>query len=125
MNNPIKILLLDDDERVRFNLKLFLEDEGFECYESISAEQALKSIESIPFDIAIVDIRLPGKTGEEFIFEAAAKSPATKYIIYTGSNDYELPNELISLGIGTADVLNKPVTDMRIFIDKIIAKLES
>ncbi|MFH1198155.1 MAG: response regulator [bacterium] len=120
-----KILLLDDDERVRFNLKIFLEDEGFECHECESAENAFKIIENYLFDIAIVDIRLPGKTGEEFILEAYGKSQSTKYIIYTGSADYRLPQELKKIGMAPADVLHKPVENMYTFVEIINAKLKS
>lgn len=123
MSYNAKILLLDDDEQVRFNLKLFLEDEGFNCYECESAEIAIKAMESNAFDIAIVDIRLPGKTGEEFILETAGNCNNVKYIIYTGSADYKLPDELKKMGISPEDVLNKPVENMNIFIDIINKKL--
>jgi len=123
MKDNVKILLLDDDEQVRFNLKLFLEDEGFNCYECESAEIAIKMMESNAFDIAIVDIRLPGKTGEEFILDTVGHYNNVKYIIYTGSADYRLPDELKKTGISPADVLNKPVENMNMFIDIINRKL--
>lgn len=116
MNKKKKILLLDDDANVRFNLKLYLEDEEFECREYEDAHHALAALNKYSFDTAIVDIRLPDKTGEEFILEAKLKSPSLKFIIYTGSADYSLPDELVKSGI-PVDVLHKPVENMKIFID--------
>lgn len=118
MNKPI-ILLLDDDEQVRFNLKLFFEDEGFECHAFENSESALNALKETYFDVAIVDIRLPGIDGEDFITASFPLAPHLKYIIHTGSAQYKLPDKLIMPGIDIEGVFYKPVSDMNKFTNKI------
>lgn len=112
-----KILLLDDDDKLRFNLKLFLEDEEFDCTAVENAEKALEVMHSQSFDIAIVDIRLPGIPGDEFIPLATEIDPHLRYIIHTGSTDFKLSDQLISLGVTQDFVYIKPVSNMGVFLE--------
>lgn len=115
----MKILLLDDDERLRFNLKLFLQDEGLDCCDYTNAEDALESLERGIFSVAIVDIRLPGKNGEEFIVAAKKIAPTLHFIIHTGTANYMLPQEILDLGVSRHAVLHKPVENMHTILDTI------
>ncbi|MBI2419386.1 MAG: response regulator [Ignavibacteriales bacterium] len=115
----MKILLLDDDERLRFNLKLFLQDEGLDCCDYTNAEDALEALANDIFNIAIVDIRLPGKNGEEFIVAAKNMVPTLHFIIHTGTANYVLPQEILDLGVSRLAVLHKPVENMHIILDAI------
>lgn len=115
--NPYKILLLDDDEKLRFNLKLFLEDEEFDCTALSNAEMALELLQDQRFDIAIVDIRLPGMPGDEFIPLANKIDPLLRYIIHTGSTDFKLSDELMGIGITKDFVYIKPVPNMGAFLE--------
>jgi DNA-binding NtrC family response regulator len=117
--NRTKILILDDDEKLRFNLSLFLEDEGYECSSAGNSKEAMSLIERNKFDVAIVDIRLPGLSGDEFIPIAANIDEDLQYIINTGSTDYELDFRLQELGLNEMNILRKPVEDMYIYVSKI------
>jgi two-component system, OmpR family, response regulator len=125
MVNNIKILLLDDDTQVRFNLKMFFEDEGFYCDSFDSSETALKALNGTRYDVAIVDLRLPGMNGEDFISASYNIAPGMKYIIHTGSTQYRLPERLIAPNIEIADVFHKPVSNMNTFVQKIHQLLDS
>jgi len=114
-----KILLLDDDPQVRFNLKLFFEDEGFQCDAFENSESALCALKEYCYDVAIVDIRLPGMNGEDFISASFLIAPQMKYIIHTGSTQYRLPDKIITPGIPISGIFNKPVPDMNIITEKI------
>ena len=105
-----QILIVDDDEAIRFSLVQFLEDEEYMVSSAANAQEAVKMTRSNPIDLAIVDIRLPGKNGEDLIIELHQECPDIHFIIYTGSCNYELREDLQSIGIAT--VLHKPVSDL-------------
>ncbi len=115
----IKVLLLDDDVSLRFNMEMYLSDEGFETKSADNADLALNLLEKNKFDVAIVDIRLPGLNGEEFIKLAIKKYPRLKFIIYTGSIKYYIPNDLKEIGITKSQIFIKPISDMKKFVKKI------
>src|ERR1700722_5104759 len=62
-----KILIIEDDERIRTSMTLSLEDEGYEVIGAQGAEQALDFFSHAqsnqPFDLVIIDIMLPGMDG--------------------------------------------------------------
>ncbi len=120
MESPV-ILILDDDVRIRFNMRLFLEDEGFLCLEAENAEKALEIIEHETVHIAIVDLRLPGMNGEMFIETSYRIHPHLKFIIHTGSLNYTIPDALLMTGLKEDDIFFKPVDDMERLVKKIIA----
>lgn len=119
-----KLLILDDDEKLRFNLQLFFEDEGFVCAVFDSAEEALRELHKTTFDAAIVDLRLPGKNGIDFINEAYKINPEMKCILYTGSNNFQVTNDLEGINLSSDDVFLKPVDDMNILLKKLLNKLK-
>lgn len=112
--NPenISIIVIDDEDMVRINLTDFLEDEGFMVLNAASGEEGLKLVKENRFDVAIVDMRLPGMDGNSFILDAHKMQPDLRYLIHTGSADYSLPDELRSLGISQDSVFYKPVHNM-------------
>jgi len=118
-----KLLIVDDDDKLRFNLTLFFEDEDFECITFSNAEDALLYVNSNNCDIAIVDLRLPGMTGEEFIVQAAKKAPCFQAVLYTGSADYRITKELANTGMTSEDIFLKPLEDMNVLLNRIKTKL--
>lgn len=118
-NSKIRVLVLDDDEMVRENLKDFLEDEGFPVVAFIDGESGLSYLQPDMIDVAIVDMRLPGMDGNSFIIQSHKINPLLKYIIHTGSSNYMLIEELIEIGLDDSQVFIKPVGDMGILVEKI------
>ncbi len=114
-----RLLIIDDDESIRFNMKLYLEDEGFECFDVRDAESALRLLTHEGFSLSIVDIRLPGVNGEEYIKRSNTLNPRMKYLIHTGNTQYILPNDLIKLGINPKEVFYKPLTSFDIIVNRI------
>jgi len=98
------LLLIDDDEWVRDSLQLFFESEGCQLVALETAEEGLSVIEMCHFDIIIVDYRLPGMDGLEFIKQLPANQAGTLKVLITayGSEDLFLKakhsgfNEFIS-----------------------------
>ncbi len=112
MASDIHVLLVDDEASVRDNLQAYLEDEGFIVIPAGSGEEALDAVEQQRFGVAIVDMRLPGMSGNDFIRRAIELSEQLHFIIHTGSLEYQLPEDLHSLGVSPADVLLKPIGDL-------------
>lgn len=119
MTTAPTVLVLDDEEMVRENLEAFLEDEGFNVLSAPSAEDALTVVRNNAIDVGIIDMRLPGMSGHDFISEAHVISPTTRFIVHTGSTNYKLPQKLVAIGIGNDQVFIKPVADMGVLVDTI------
>jgi DNA-binding response OmpR family regulator len=104
-----KLVILDDEERIRQLLVDFLDDfEEFATRACDSGEAALEELESDPADLCIVDMRLPGMNGEAFIIAAHARGLCRHFILHTGSMDFTLTEPLLNLGLREADVFLKP-----------------
>ena len=111
---------MDDEENIQQGLSDFFADEtGFKVRVSSSGEQGIDILETFSPTICIVDMRLPGMDGNDFIILAAQRLNNCLFIVHTGSMDYDLPEELIRIGIKKEHVLKKPVTDMTAFLDLI------
>ena len=99
------ILVVDDDEGIRSLVKKYLNENNFLVSTADSAESASKKIEIIKFDLIILDIMMPGKSGLEFIKENK-KNLETPIILLTAKGE---PTERIEgLEIGADDYLPKP-----------------
>ncbi|XPV75695.1 MAG: response regulator [Desulfovibrio sp.] len=105
----LKVLVIDDEEMIRSTLCDCFEDEGFDVSSAGSSEEGLEVLENEEFDFATVDMRLPGMDGNDFILLAHEKRPDMKFVIYTGSVDYVLPQKLLDIGLTKEDVFLKPV----------------
>lgn len=116
-----KILILDDENAIKENLVLFLEDENFLVSSVDSAEKGLELLNNgKKFNVGIIDIRLPQMSGDEFILQAHKISPDMKFIIHTGSMNFELnDSELETIGLTCKDVFKKPVVDINALITRI------
>src|SRR5947208_2629270 len=108
----IYVLVIDDEAMIRRNLCAFLEDEGYVVFAAESSEAALRLLESQYIDIGIIDIRLSGMDGNTFVMRAHPLYPRMKFLIHTGSSNYQLPAELAAIGIQPEDIFMKPVSDM-------------
>lgn len=88
----MKVLLVDDHTLVRKGLAHVLKGcvDGAEVTEAGSADEALAILESQPHDVALVDIRMPGRDGIELLKELRANWPAIPVIILTSydNGDY-------------------------------------
>ncbi len=119
MKNDVKILIVDDDNSIRQSLSAFLEDYDFVTTCVNSAENGLQLLQENSFDIALVDLRLPGLDGNMFIIKAHQIIPAMKFIILTGSVNYDLTEEIIKAGVSEQFVYLKPLPDLSIILKAI------
>ena len=120
----IKILALDDDLQVRDSLVHHLEDADFDVLEADSAESALELLKIETVSLAIVDLRLPGMDGIEFIKEARDRFPGLKFIIYTGSLNFHVPSDIGPPEIVSGTLFQKPLLDLDEMTDEIMRMLK-
>ncbi len=113
------VLIVDDDVSIRESLGAYFEDEGFEVHSEESAEEALRIMKDRTFDVAVVDLRLPAMDGAEFIRRAHHLWPDVRYLIFTGSASFELPEDLKALPCVSNTVYQKPLLDLKILSEAV------
>ena len=102
--NP-RILLVDDEESITEFVSYALKKEGFDVTVSQNGEEALRIIESKPFDLYILDIMLPGVDGYELCRKI--RQHYTTPVLFLSARDTEL-DKVVGLEIGADDYLAKP-----------------
>ena len=106
MDNFIShILVVDDDDGIRSLVKKYLNENNYLVTTASSAEDASEKIKIIKFDMIILDIMMPGKSGLEFIKENKKKLQ-TPIILLTAKGEAE--ERIKGLEIGADDYLPKP-----------------
>ena len=104
-NYKAHILVVDDDDGIRNLVKKFLNEKSFLVNTAYSAEEAQKKIAIIKFDLIILDIMMPGKSGLEFLNENKSFID-TPVILLTAKGE---PKERVEgLESGADDYLPKP-----------------
>ena len=101
------ILLIEDEEILRFTFKSFLSREGYEVITAEDYDAALKVISESDLDLIIADIVLKGHTGLDVLREVRDKDMRTPVIMITGKPSIETASEAVRLG--AYDYLIKPV----------------
>ncbi len=108
----IGVLVIDDEESVRISLGFHFEDCGFITRSVDSGESAIRMIEEEVPEVVIVDLRLPGMDGIEFIKQASARWPDIHFVIYTGSPAASIPEEVEGRQGVSGRIFFKPLEDM-------------
>ncbi len=114
--STIHVLVIDDEPAICMSLTAFLEDYGFNASSAESAEEALDLMKNNTYDVCIVDLRLPGMSGEDLIIQARDRYPEQRHIIYTGSISYNLSEKLQMLGMRPEHVFLKPVRVLTLLV---------
>ena len=99
------ILVVDDDDGIRSLVKKYLNENKFLVTTAESAENAFEKIQIIKFDLIVLDIMMPGKSGLEFLKENKKKLD-TPIILLTAKG--EASERVQGLEIGADDYLPKP-----------------
>ena len=99
------VLLVDDDEGIRSLVKKYLNENNFLVTTADSAENATDKIKIIKFDLIVLDIMMPGKSGLDFINDQK-KNLNTPIILLTAKG--EASERVEGLELGADDYLAKP-----------------
>jgi DNA-binding NtrC family response regulator len=101
-----RVLIVDDEPRLREMLTRSTGEMGYEPTTARSAEQAVKLLEQGSFDVMILDLNLPGVNGIDFLGEVRSRWADLQVIILTGYGDLEAARKAIRLD--AVDFLTKP-----------------
>ena len=107
MDRSLNILLVDDEEVVHQTIAGYLVDLGHQVDQAYDGLEALKSIKNHDYDIAIVDIRMPGIDGLSLLARIQETHPDISVVIVTGHGNME--TVIQALRLGAVDFLEKPV----------------
>lgn len=109
MQNPTrvnKILVVDDDARIRDLLRRYLSQEGFEVLLAEDGKALTRLLQRDSADIIILDLMLPGEDGLSICRRLRAASNHTPIIMLTARN--EDVDRIVGLEVGADDYLGKP-----------------
>lgn len=101
----INILVAEDEAELREILKVTLEQQGYRAILASDGNEAIKRIEKKSFQMALIDIKMPGVSGRELVSKIKQINPRVPIVIITGSPDFE---EEMSLKKQTFDYIYKP-----------------
>ena len=86
----MNVLILDDEKEIADLVEVYLQNENYNVYKFYTSEEAIKCIDTIPLDIAILDIMVQGKNGFEicrYIREKKLKFPVIMLTAKIEDND--------------------------------------
>ncbi|MFJ9382932.1 response regulator transcription factor [Peribacillus sp. NPDC101481] len=113
MYNAIKILVVDDEERIRRLLKMYLEREEYMIDEAENGEVALTKALENDYDLILLDIMMPGKDGIEVCRDLREKK-TTPIIMLTAKG--EEVNRVQGFEVGTDDYIVKPFSPREVVL---------
>jgi len=105
---PARILVVDDEEIIRLSCQRVLTEEGYEVQTRPSGPEALRLLAEELFDVAIVDLKMPGMDGIEVLQAIKRDYPHIPVIMITGYATVESAVE--AMKSGAFDYLPKPFT---------------
>ena len=106
MPSEMKVLIVEDEPRLREVLLRAVRDMGFTPAASRSGEEALRTLEADPHNIVMLDLNLPGISGMDALEQIRKRWPTTQAVILTGYGDLDAAKRAIRLN--AADFLTKP-----------------
>lgn len=104
--SDIELLFVDDDDEFRSVAARHFRRHGFNVHEAPSGEAALELLERRHFDVAILDMRMPGMSGLELLEKLTLTDPECQAIILTGEGTIE--SAVQAMKLGACDYLTKP-----------------
>lgn len=104
--NKLRVLFVDDEAAIRDVMRIELPRMGHETVICEDGQSAIAAIEKHSFDVAIVDLRMPGISGWDVVAHLRTASPETEIIISTGHGNME--DAIQALRRGVYDFLTKP-----------------
>lgn len=100
-----RILIIDDEEKLRQLLKRIISLEGFDVSEAGHIREATKLLSKESFDVILCDVKLPDGNGVDFIKEVKQKYPATEIVLLTAYGN--VPDGVQAMRNGAFDYIMK------------------
>ena len=100
-----RVLVVDDEDRIREILRGYLEQDDFEVVEARDGDEALRLARELAPDVVVLDVMMPGRDGIEVLREL--RTTSDMYVILLTAKAEEV-DKLVGLSVGADDYLTKP-----------------
>lgn len=100
-----KILIIEDDKTISDELKILLDDNGYDSYQLFNFHQVTKKIIEFDPDLVLLDIVLPGTNGQTILKKIRKESNLPVIMLTSKTGDI---NEIMSMSYGADDYITKP-----------------
>ena len=112
------VLIVEDDEILANNIRVYLDRDGWEVSVAASVETALTILETLRPDVVVTDYMLPGKNGLDLLREVIAMDPYIKVVMVTGEGSIQVAVDAIRMG--AHDYVGKPVVlaELKLLLDR-------
>ncbi len=114
------ILIVDDEENIRWVFAQALEEKPFTVHTAASAEEALEKIRDNPYLLVFTDIFMPGMSGMELLDQIKIQQPQSHVVVMTAQDT--MNNTILAMRKGAYDYISKPFDFEEIYglIDKVV-----
>jgi two-component system response regulator AtoC len=122
--HPIKLLIVDDDDDMRQDLARLFRRQGHEVTAAVSGEDALNKAAHARFDVALLDLHLPGISGIDVLAKLKELQPELEALMLTAHSSIETAVE--AMRQGAYDYLTKPfrAADLEVHVQKAFEKVQ-
>jgi DNA-binding NtrC family response regulator len=104
-----KVLVIDDESVICDACHMVLSERGHRVDRCMTGETGLHAIEQDPYDVVLLDMKLPDIDGMGILKTIREKMPVTCVVVMTGYST--MSNAVEAMKLGAADYLSKPFTD--------------
>jgi len=117
--NFLNLLIVDDERSIREACREIAQSLGFSAYIADSAEQAFRVLEVQPFDVVLLDLRLPGAGGLDALRRIKERRPDALVIVVTGYGTVQ--SAVQAMKNGAYDYVTKPfsVDELKLLLDRV------
>ncbi|MFO1371314.1 MAG: SpoIIE family protein phosphatase [Candidatus Competibacteraceae bacterium] len=109
---PVKILTIDDEERVQEVIAIYLGDSGFEVLQANNGEVGIELCRNAHPDLVLCDLRMPGMDGLQVLATVTQEFPDLPILVISGVGG--LSDAIQALKLGAWDYVTKPIEDMAV-----------
>src|SRR5437867_3532677 len=109
------VLIIDDEAEIRESLQTLLELENFEVETAVTGEEGLQRVGDRPFDLVLLDLALPGRSGMEILAEIRSHDAHLPVIMITAYGTVE--NAVRAMQSGAANFVQKPWDNEKLLAD--------
>ncbi|MBA4019960.1 MAG: sigma-54-dependent Fis family transcriptional regulator [Pirellula sp.] len=122
ISQPVDLLVVDDDAEYRGTVVRRLKRRGYEILEAGDGESALQLLQGRQFDVALLDMVMPGMSGIDLAEQLKILQPECEVVLLTGQGTVE--NAVRAMKVGAFDFLTKPcpLADLEVILEKAAAQ---
>jgi len=112
------ILVIDDEAEIREGLELLLSSEGYSVTSAETGEAGLARLEQEPFDLLLLDVSLPGRSGLDLLRDIRLRDPHLPVVLITAYGSIDMARQAFKSG--AQDYITKPWSN-----DELLAQIAS